>query len=159
MLGDSGLSLPSAALDASMKTARELLIDSLDERRPIILLLGQDGWSERGNDSVLVKALDHLNRGSDIERGWLGVLGTTPAPSSFYDWQAERFERRVHPPWLTVLRQLPWSAAFTSSVDPTVRSILQGPGREPEAVLTGREIPRSARSRARPDEGARRSEP
>ena len=69
---------------------------------------------------------------------------------SYYEWLAERFERRVYPPWLTVLSELPWSAVFTTAIDPKLKGFLQGRGREPEVVLTAHETPRAIRSTARP---------
>ena len=78
------------------------------------------------------------------------MLGTEPVPEEFDDWLAERFARRVHPPALEVVSELPWSAVFTSSFDPTLKKLLRSPGREPEEVLTVQESPLTVRSRARP---------
>lgn len=134
-----------------MRVARDLLIAAVAEQRPIILLLGQDAWAKpRREDPILVKALDRLGRSSEAQRGWPGVLGISPVDSDFWEWLAERFERRVHPAWLSVLGELPWSAVYTSSLDPTLKKVLQNRGREPEAVLTASETPRAIRSRARP---------
>ena len=131
--------------------ARDLLVAAVEKQRPIVLVLGQDAWTEHGQeDAVLAKALEKLGRSGEARRGWPGVLGTTPMPPWFYDWLAERFERRVHPAWLTLLGELPWSAVFTSALDPTLKALLEGQGREPEVVLTGSETPRAVRSRARP---------
>ena len=134
-----------------MNTVRDLLVSAVEEQRPIVLILGQDAWAEPGiEDPVLLRSLERLGRGSEVERGWPGLLGTEPIPSSFYEWLSERFERRVHPAWLSALAEMPLSAVFTSALDPTVKVLLQGRGREPEVVLTANEIPRAARSRARP---------
>ena len=54
------------------------------------------------------------------------------------------------PASLTMTGELPWSAVFTSSIDPTLPRLFEGGGRSPEVVLTGTEIPRVARSKARP---------
>ena len=134
-----------------MKAARDILVAAVEEQRPIVLLLGQDAWSEPGNqDAILAEGLDRLGRSGEAARGWSGILGPSPVPKSFYDWLAERFERRVLPSWLAVLRELPWSAMFTSALDPTLKALLDGQGREPEVVLTASEMPRAVRSRARP---------
>lgn len=134
-----------------MKTARDVLIAAIQEQRPIVLILGQNAWADSDNpDAILAKALDRVGRTDVPETGWPALLGTTPLPPSFYDWLAERFERRVPPAWLAVLNELPWSAVFTSALDPTLVAMLSGAGREPEAILTASEMPRAARSKARP---------
>lgn len=134
-----------------MKAVRDLLVSAVEEQRPIVLLLGQDAWTEPGiEDPVLVKAIDRLGRNSKVQRGWTGLLETTPVPSSFYEWLAERFERRVRPAWLSVLGELPWSAVFTSALDPMLKALVEGRGREPEVMLTASETPRAIRSKARP---------
>lgn len=71
-------------------------------------------------------------------------------PSSFYDWLAERFERRVYPAWLSILQDLPWAAAFTSALDPKLTALFGDRGREAEIVLSATETPRAIRSRMRP---------
>ena len=144
---------PMEPLEKSMKTARDVLVEAIEEQRPIVLLLGQDAWSEpRLPDPVLRKALEKLGRdGAATNRsGWPSTLGTQPIPNGFYDWLAERFDRRVHPPWITILNAVPWSAIFTSTTDQTLKTLFQTGGREPEITLTADERPRSVRSRARP---------
>ena len=131
--------------------AGDLLLSALQERRPLVLVLGQDAWAESENGhSVLAKALDRLGRHDQLRRGWAALLGAEAAPDEFDDWLAERFARRVHPQALEVLSELPWSAVFTSSVDPTLKELLRSPAREPEVVLTVQETPRAVRSTARP---------
>ena len=134
-----------------MKSALDLLIAATEEQRPIVLLLGQHAWTgSDGKDPVLLKALERLGRSGELRRGWSALLGNDPLPDTFYEWLAERFERRVHPAWLTVLGDLPWSAVFTSSLDPTLKKVVDGPGRESGVVLTARETPAAVRSKARP---------
>ena len=134
-----------------MKTARDLLISAIDDQVPIVLILGQGAWIESEmEDPILVNALEKLGRSTKVQHGWSDLLGTTPTPPSFYEWLAERFARRVHPPWLSVLGELPWSAVFTSAVDSTLKSLLTRHGHEPEVVLTASETPRAIRSTARP---------
>ena len=129
----------------------DLLLSALQERRPLVLVLGQDAWAESENGhSVLAKALDRLGRHGQLERGWSALLGADPVPDEFDDWLAERFARRVHPHALEVVSELPWSAVFTSSFDPTLKELLRGPSREPAVVLTAQETPLAVRSRARP---------
>ena len=131
--------------------AGDLLLAALQERRPLVLVLGQDAWAESENGhSVLAKALDRLGRHDQLRRGWSALLGAEATPDEFDDWLAERFARRVHPQALEILSELPWSAVFTSSVDPTLKELLRSPAREPEVVLTVQETPRAVRSTARP---------
>ena len=129
----------------------DLLLSAVQERRPLVLVLGQDAWAESENGhTLLAKALDRLGRPGKVQRGWSALLGADPVPDEFDDWLAERFARRVHPHALEVISELPWSAVFTSSFDPTLRKLLSGPGREPAVILTAQETPRTVRSRARP---------
>ena len=134
-----------------MLTTRDLLIAAIQEQRPIVLVIGQDAWADSEyQDVVLEKALERVGRSGEARHGWPALLGTSPLCHSFYEWLAERFERRVHPAWLATLGELPWSAVFTSALDPTLGLLLTGAGREPEVVLTANETPRIARSKARP---------
>ena len=134
-----------------MKAAGDLLVSAVREQRPIILFLGQDAWADpKLEDPILVKALDKLDRTTELQRGWRGLIGPSPVPPSYYEWLAERFERRVYPSWLTVLNELPWNAVFTTAIDPKLKNLLQDRGREPEVVLTANETPRTIRSTARP---------
>ena len=129
----------------------DLLLSALQERRPLVLVLGQDAWTESENGhSVLAKALDRLGRPIELEHGWSALLGADPVPDEFGDWLAERFARRVHPQALEVVSELPWSAVFTSSFDPTLKELLRSPAREPAVVLTAQETPIAVRSTARP---------
>ncbi len=130
-----------------MHTARELLLSTVEEKRPLVLLLGQDAWydSERG-DTVLTNVSTKLGLTGDRQSSWAGML---PLTEDLYEWLAERFEQRVHPPHVEILRELPWSAVFTSSIDPTLQKLFSEGGRQPEPILTEREYPRAARSTAR----------
>lgn len=133
-----------------MTEARNLLISTLEEKRPLVLVLGQDAWRENSQeDPVLAKALVHLQREESTQRGWLELLDAGPLKPSFYEWLSERFSRRVPPDWLTVLGEIPWSAIFTSALDPTVKDLFTKHQR-PELVLTNAEMPPAIRSRIRP---------
>ncbi len=136
-----------------MTTANEHLLSAIREKRPVVLVLGQDAWSDAAKpDVILAKALDKLELGKDspADCGWQSLLRGDAVPPSFYEWLAERFQRRVHPGWLTVLGEVPWSAVFTTSVDPTLRKLFTGKGREPEMVLSSKDSLRFGRSRKRP---------
>ncbi len=134
-----------------MPTVREILLSTIREKRPLVLLLGQDAWrdSER-DDPILVSALEKLGREGAARRGWAETLTSQSVPAGYYSWLAERFERRVHPPFVEILSELPLSAVFTSSVDPTLTKLFSQNGRQAEPILTAQEHPRVERSRARP---------
>ena len=134
-----------------MNTSAELLVKALTEKRPIVLILGQSAWVEKGSeDSVLERALMHLDRPKGPNEGWAAVMGRDPVPSSFHAWLGRLFKQRVQPGWLTTLSEVPWSAIFTSSLDPSLSQILGRGGRSPKAVLTGDGMPPAIRSRIRP---------
>ena len=129
----------------------ELLIAAIDEKRPLVLVLGQDAWRESDReDAILTTAFAHLRRDTEDngQDGWRTLL-RQPLPPTFYEWLTERFERRVAPDWLRVLGAIPWSAVFTSSIDPTLCGLFSERQR-PELVLTNAEMPPAIRSRTRP---------
>lgn len=143
------MSLPPLHTNNGVSPA-DLLVSAIEERRPIVLILGQDAWAESNDgDTVLAKAFDRLGHNGSSRSGWSALLGARAVPGEFYDWLAERFTRRVHPRSIEVLTELPWSAVFTSSLDPTLKGLLEG-GREPAMILTANEAPPAARSKARP---------
>lgn len=132
-----------------MNEAQDALVAALQEKHPLVLILGQDAWRENGQeDPVLAKALERLDRKDAKQQGWLKLLAQ-PLPTGFYEWLTERFERRVPPDWLGALGEVPWSAVFTSSLDPTLKELFSQRQR-PELVLTSAEMPPAVRSRARP---------
>ena len=134
-----------------MPTARELLLSTIEEKRPLVLLLGEDAWSESGyGDPLLKSTLERLGRSNSGEHGWGSLLAEEPLPAHHYTWLAERFERRVHPTFIEILRELPWSAVFTSSIDPTLVHLFSHGGKTAEPILTAAEHPRAARSTVRP---------
>lgn len=134
-----------------MAVMLELLIDAIEKKRPLVLVLGQDAWRENSQeDPILSRAFAHLRSETDAagQRGWRDLLHA-PLPPTFYEWLTERFERRVAPDWLGALGEIPWSAVFTSSIDPTLRQLFSERQR-PELVLTNGEMPPAIRSRTRP---------
>ena len=134
-----------------MSTTLDLIGNAVREQKPLVLLLGQNAWSYTGSiDSVLENALIRLGTSEKRDLGWRAILDGTKLTSDFYEWLAERFERRVHPASLELLGYIPWSAIFTSSLDVRLNKLFSGNGREPELILTNDEFPRAVRSRARP---------
>jgi hypothetical protein len=127
-----------------------LLTKAIREKTPIVLVLGQDAWSFRGApDPILSLALSRLGRSEDVTRGWPALFGLESLPDDFYQWLSERFARRVQAGWLEDVARLPWSAVFTSSLDPNLRYAFESPRRDPQVILTGDEVPIAARSTAR----------
>ena len=134
-----------------MSDIREILLSTIEEKRPLVLLLSEDAWSESARgDTVLASVLRKLRLDSDVQRGWAGMLSGKSLPADHYSWLAERFERRVHPAFIEILHELPWCAVFTSSVDPTLVRLFSHRGREAQPILTAAEHPRQARSTMRP---------
>ena len=134
-----------------MRTARENLVSAIEEHRPIVLLLGQNAWCESiEDDPVLAAALRKLNQSDRSRGGWSAMLGSQPVPIDHYDWLAERFQRRAQPASVEILSEMPWSALFTSAIDPTIVVLLSRRGREPAPILTSNETPPAARSTVRP---------
>ena len=98
------LKLIEIGMNAKMPEIREILLKTIEEKRPLVLLLGQDAWRDsKREDAILASALKKLGRGDDIGRGWTAALGSDPLPSDYYGWLAERFERRPHPAFVEIL--------------------------------------------------------
>ena len=134
-----------------MTNVRGILLSTVQEKRPLVLLLGEDAWTEPPHgDPILKSMIEKLGRSSEETRGWIGILTAEAVCPDHFSWLVERFERRVHPPFVTVLKELPWSAIFTSSIDPTLINLFSYQEREVEPILTAEERPRVARSTARP---------
>ncbi len=127
----------------------ELILEALRARNPLVLVLGQDAWSLSGEpDPVLALALKRLGRtGGNCT--WPEIISGEPLPGNFYEWLAERFRRRPIPSWLEAVAKLPWSAIFTSTLDPTVHDVFALTFRQPQVILTAAEVPLAARSTAR----------
>ena len=135
----------------NMSTVLDIVSTAVQDQKPIVLLLGQNAWANTGGtDTVLDIAMNRLGKKADKPAGWYSLLDESELTASFFEWLAERFERRVHPTSLEILADIPWSAVFTSSLDPTLYRLFSREGREPEPILTNNESPRAVRSRARP---------
>ena len=133
-----------------MLDAQEILLQAINENRPMVLVLGQKSYADGGNGPTLLSnAVTKLELDSSSDMGWLSLLDAG-IPEEYYDWLAERFRRHVPPPSVEVLSEVPWYAIFTSSLDPALSDLFTDNGREAEPILTSSEYPRSARSRSRP---------
>ena len=155
------MSLPSRPVRENRETkkgeelsrgkAQELLVSAVQEGRPVVLLLGQSAFSESSTeDQVLLAALQRVGASRDAHAGWTALFNENAVQPAFYEWLAERFRRRVLPPWLSPLGDVPWSAVFTSTVDQKITELVDGHGREPELILGANERPRAVRSMSRP---------
>ena len=117
----------------------------------MVLLLGPDAWHEsEHSDRILRTALTKLGRADKSEANWSDLLGLDPLPPAYYDWLTERFQSRVQPTSVEIVSDLPWSAVFTASIDPTLTELLSRRGRVAQPILTAAEHPPAARSRTRP---------
>ena len=134
-----------------MTTPIDLLVSAIDEHRPVVLILGQNALADsEETDGILIKALNYLGVDTQQQNGWAGIFDSEEVPDEFYVWLAERFRQQVHPQSLECVIDLPWSALFTSAVDPTLPQLMAGRGREPVPILTSDEMHQSVRSKGRP---------
>ena len=81
--------------------------------------------------------------------GWRDAIAAGLSAEDL-EWLTERFERTVASESLQEALDLPWSAVFTSSVDPVLLRRLETRGRQPEAITSSEHYPRAPRSTARP---------
>jgi len=149
LLHSCGLGKGSIAVNSAV-SIQDAIIAAILEMRPVVLLLGQDGWSSPGQaDDVLKVALQRAGRHGDIERGWPGLLTAEALSDNFYEWLAESWDRLPRPDWLQRVAKLPWSAIFTSSLNPSLKRDFEWTNRDPQIVLTADEVPVAARSTGR----------
>jgi hypothetical protein len=135
---------------AQFETPEKVVLETIKEERPLLLLLGQDAWNLGGEpDPVLKHTLTHLDKEGSGIKGWPSLIESGTLSQDFYQWLAERFNRRVQPEWLKTIFTLPFSAIFTSSLDPSIKNAFSVAGRSPQIILTGEEIPLVIRSRNR----------
>ena len=133
-----------------MTQVRDLFVSAIEEQKPIILILGHDAWIEpQDEDVLLAKALAKLGS-KETQKGWAAILDAASSFPDFSQWLAERFERRVPPLLLEAVCELPWSAVFTTALDPALERLLSTRGRQAKIVLTADEHPEVTRSRIRP---------
>lgn len=133
-----------------MSTVLDIISAAIQDQKPLVLLLGQHAWADTGGvDAVLDITLNHLDKEPDEFTGWHSLLDGSGLPANTFKWLVERFERRVHPTSIEILADIPWSAIFTSSLDPTLNRLFSSEGRKPETVLTNDGFPEVVRSRTR----------
>lgn len=135
---------------SQLRSAEEVLFDALRRREPIVLVLGQDAWADSNEtDPVLTVALQRLGRSNEGAKGWPSLIGPEALADNFYEWLAERFNRRPRPNWLGSIARLPWTAVFTSSLDPSLVEAFASQRRSPQPILTSTEVPTAGRSTTR----------
>jgi hypothetical protein len=115
---------------------------------PVAAFLGQTiGWSDTHCDPVIRLALEKVGKSGD---GWKSLLSREPLSQGFYEWLGERFLNRPPSRELLSTADAPFSAVYTSSIDPGLLNLFATDGRQPEAVFIGDPPPPILRSRRRP---------
>jgi hypothetical protein len=138
--------------DPAGTSVENLLLRSFREERPAVLFLGQDAWCAGPDrtDPVLATLADRIGYADVASSGWAGLLASSRLSDDKMKWLTERFERNVFSHMLSSVLELPWSAVFTTSIDPSLRTRLEANGREPELIASSEYFPAVARSRVRP---------
>ncbi|MGO4737421.1 hypothetical protein AB4099_12815 [Bosea sp. 2KB_26] len=125
------------------------LTEAFQEARPVVLFAGQNfDMLAASRDPVLESLLSRLKVKAD-HQSWSAALDAKLSQSDM-DWLSERFSRSVSSEAAQMAYDLPWSAVFTSSIDPNFARKFETRGRQPEAVLAGGTYARVSRSRSRP---------
>ncbi|TLU85753.1 MAG: hypothetical protein FDX30_04530 [Chlorobium sp.] len=122
----------------------------ITERRPLVLLLGQDAWSDKNyTDPILVSALKRSDRYEPniVANGFTSLLKTSLLNENFYDWLAEMYDRRPESEWMEIVSALPLNAVFTTSIDPSLPRAFRRYGRNVEIVLSKDDNPSAPRDR------------
>jgi hypothetical protein len=135
-------------LAGEARDAEQLLKDAFQRGLPVVAFLGQSvGVATEAHDPVLRAALKKLGRSGT---GWKALLGAEELETSFFEWMSEGFYRTPVGAELAAVGDAPFSAIYTSSLDPRLRNLFETNGREPEPVLFGDPPPPIKRSRRRP---------
>lgn len=115
----------------------------------MVLFAGQS-FDTQGSkaDSVLESLMKRLGIDQRAPR-WPAVLERSMVVGDMV-WLSERFNRFVPSEGALAAYELPWSAVFTSSVDPNFARRFETRGRQPESVLSAGTYSRVPRSRSRP---------
>lgn len=100
--------------------AAELLISAVREGKPIVLVAGQDFGVPPAPPNVLTLFKARIGR-TDDRFSWRQVLDRQLNDED-KDFLAERFDRMASNSTALRAIELPWSAIFTSSIDPRFAS-------------------------------------
>jgi hypothetical protein len=125
----------------------EILRDALAKGYPVVAFLGQSAGIGREGDPVLKAA---LKKADAAGTSWRSLVNADELDAGFYPWLAEGFLRTPATAELAAIGDAPFSAIYTSSIDPRLSSLFETNGREPEIVLFGDPPPSIKRSRRRP---------
>jgi hypothetical protein len=127
----------------------EILTKAFEDGRPVILVAGQSFDRQGVNGDPVLATLLSRTGVNEVPARWSAALDAK-LTSADMDWLAERFSRFVPSEGALATYDLPWSAVFTSSLDPNFSRRFETRGRQPEAVLSGGTYARVSRSRSRP---------
>ncbi len=123
------------------------LIHALEEGLPIVAFLGQGcGYNDEQPDEILASAIKRIGRQPN---GWKSLL-ETEVDSKLFAWMAEKYVQSAPSAELCSIADTPFSAVYTSSIDPRIRNLFETNGREPETVLVGDPPPAIKRGRRTP---------
>ncbi|QAT84799.1 hypothetical protein EJ065_3235 [Corallococcus coralloides] len=133
-----------------MKENEKLLLSALNDERPVVLFLGQ-GWStEQNTDPTLAVFTEYVGAPSQNIHSWRQLIESQSISPANMEWLSERFSRQVPSEAALSVLDLPWSAVFTTSIDPNLARRFETRGRQPESVLSIGQFARVPRSRSRP---------
>ena len=130
------------------QSAADILIKAIYDEVPIVLVAGQSFGIPAQSHSVLTLYQSRIGNSSEAFT-WHHVLASELEQGDL-EFLSERFDRLV--PSSDSLRSidLPWSAVFTSSIDPRFARRFETRGRQPEAVMSRNHYARVSRSKSRP---------
>jgi len=132
-----------------IKEAIKILTLAFEEGRPVVLFAGQSFDTQGASGNPVLVSLLSRARIDNAAPNWSTALDAKLTAGDM-DWLAERFGRFVPSEGALAAYDLPWSAVFTSSLDPNFSKRFETRGRQPEAVLSSGTYARVSRSRSRP---------
>lgn len=134
--------------EGNTEEAQSILTQAFVNKAPVIAVLGQNcGWSTNKIDPVLSQIFKRLEKAGSC---WSDLIDREPLNENIFSWAAERFLRRPPSDLMLNVADIPLSAIYTSSIDPTLTNLFSTNGREPEPILVGTPSPTEIRSTRRP---------
>lgn len=129
--------------------SNSLLSNTLKDDLPLVLFMGQDYLSNEGEYDVTLKLL--LKRlGQDKKLNWSDVLKSDTLRKDDLEWLTERFIHQSLSESTIENFTIPWSAVFTTSIDPRIAKQMQTLGRQPETIVIKDTNPQKTRSKYNP---------
>ncbi|RWL13644.1 MAG: hypothetical protein EOR57_32755 [Mesorhizobium sp.] len=129
-------------------SGEQLLREALANDLPVVGYLGQAAGIAANSDTILKAALRKVNRSGNSWRSLFAGGGDLDA--NFFTWLGEGFLASPVGAELSAIADTPFSAVYTSSIDPRLPRLFETNGREPETILFGDPPPPIKRSRRRP---------